>query len=165
MDTVFTAAYIMREARRIDASGEEAQRRRDIVDFRISTAELQKTKALAKTQKVAKKLQENLARELVPPSQMAALTIALIHDQLDAYRARGVPNLLTNTKYPLKADKLTALKEAEAWYRANMVPSMVAVVPVLVPDLVPAIVEGWRDEEEAEMEDKWRSNSDLIPFL
>ncbi|KAJ7475256.1 hypothetical protein B0H11DRAFT_1810745, partial [Mycena galericulata] len=64
MDAVFTAedhAYIMREARRIDASGEEAQRREEIVDFRIRTAEMQKTKALAKIQKDAKDLQDNLS--------------------------------------------------------------------------------------------------------
>jgi hypothetical protein len=51
MEAVLTAedhAYIMREARRIDASGEEARRCRDIVDFRVKTAEMQKTKAVAK---------------------------------------------------------------------------------------------------------------------
>ncbi|KAJ7248128.1 hypothetical protein B0H12DRAFT_1000452, partial [Mycena haematopus] len=51
MDAVLTAedhAYIMREARRIDVSGEEAKMRQKIVDFRVRTAAMQKEKALAK---------------------------------------------------------------------------------------------------------------------
>ncbi|KAF8202587.1 hypothetical protein K438DRAFT_1757917 [Mycena galopus ATCC 62051] len=45
MDAVLTDedhAFIMREARRVDASGAEALRRQEIVDFRIKTAEMHK---------------------------------------------------------------------------------------------------------------------------
>ncbi|KAF8203541.1 hypothetical protein K438DRAFT_1472661, partial [Mycena galopus ATCC 62051] len=51
MDAVLSPedhAYIMREARRIDASGVEAEKQRKIVDFRVQTAEMNKEKALAK---------------------------------------------------------------------------------------------------------------------
>jgi hypothetical protein len=112
MDAVFTDeehAYIMREARRIDASSEEASRREQIVDFRIRNAEMQKTKALAKIQKDTKDLQANLSRVVLVLSKMDTLTIPLIHDQLNSYRARGVPHLLVNSKYPRKADKLAVL--------------------------------------------------------
>jgi hypothetical protein len=156
MDAVFTDedhAYIMREARRIDSSREEARRREEIVDFRIKTAEMQKTKALAKSQKDAKNLQDNLTRQLVPLSMMDALKIPFIHEQLNSYRARGVPNLLVNSKYPRKADKLAVLKEAFRWYEVNGTPVMVPTVPQTISEVFPAIVEELRDEEDAEMEE------------
>jgi hypothetical protein len=157
MDAVFTDedhAYIMREARRIDASGEEASHREQIVDFRIRTTEMQKTKALAKIQKDAKDLQANLSRVLVPLSKMDTLTIPLIHDQPNSYRARGVPNLLVNTKYPRKEDKLAILKEAFKWYEVNGAsPVVPSAVPRSISEVVPVIAEGWCNEEDAEMEE------------
>jgi hypothetical protein len=156
MDAVFTDedhAYIMREARRIDSSCEEARRREEIVDFRIKTAEMQKTKALAKSPKDAKNLQENLTRQLVPPPTMDAPMIPFIHEQLNPYRAQGVPNLLVNSKYPRKADKLAVLKEAFRRYEANGMPVMMPIVPQNILEVVPAIVEELRDEEDAEMEE------------
>ncbi|KAF8207327.1 hypothetical protein K438DRAFT_1755378 [Mycena galopus ATCC 62051] len=92
MDTVLMAedhAHTMREARWIDSSGEEAQRRWDIVDFRVKTTDMQKAKALAKSQKAHKDLEAHLSRQLVPMAKMARLTIHLIHDQLNSYRARA----------------------------------------------------------------------------
>jgi hypothetical protein len=41
----------MREARRVDASGREALRRQEIVDFRLKTAQMHKEKALAAARK------------------------------------------------------------------------------------------------------------------
>ncbi|KAJ7935046.1 hypothetical protein B0H13DRAFT_2305200 [Mycena leptocephala] len=139
MDAVFTDedhAYIMREARRIDASGEEARRREQIVDFRIKTAEMHKTKAAAKVQKEARDLQDHLTRVLVPMSKMDDLTIPLIHDQLNSYRARGVPDILVNSKYPRKADKLAALKVAFTWYEVQGSPIVVPEVPRAFPALI-----------------------------
>ncbi|KAJ7360780.1 hypothetical protein DFH08DRAFT_951431 [Mycena albidolilacea] len=121
MDAVFTDedhAYIMREARRIDSSREEARRREEIVDFRIKTAEMQKTKALAKARKMRR-----TCRTTLPAS--------LYH---------CVPNLLVNSKYPRKADKLAVLKEAFRWYETIL-------------EVVPVIVEELRDEEDGEMEE------------
>ncbi|KAJ7872736.1 hypothetical protein B0H13DRAFT_2349316 [Mycena leptocephala] len=156
MDTVLKAedhAYIMHEARRIDASGSEAQTRQEIVDFRTRTAEMQKTKVVAKSRKAAKDLQDNLTRSLVELADMATLTIPQIHDQLNAYRARGVQNLLANTKYPHKAEKLAALKAAFNSYAEHSDGVVVSEVPSHVPEVVPAIIEDWRDEEETEMEE------------
>jgi hypothetical protein len=89
MDAVFTDedhAYIMREARCIDSSREEARRDREIIDFRIKTAKMQKTKVLAKSQKDVKNLQDNLTHQRVPLSMMDTLMIPFIHKQLNSYR-------------------------------------------------------------------------------
>ncbi|KAF8209626.1 hypothetical protein K438DRAFT_2063060 [Mycena galopus ATCC 62051] len=149
MDTVLTAedhAYIMREARQIDSSGEEAQRRRDIVDFR-------KAKALAKSQKAAKDLEAHLSHQLVPIAKMAGLTIPLIHDQLNSYHARGVPDIQANSNYARKADKLEALKKAFCWFGVNGMAQSVPVMSVDTPDGAAVIQEEWQAEEDTEMEE------------
>ncbi|KAJ7829469.1 hypothetical protein B0H13DRAFT_1655732, partial [Mycena leptocephala] len=156
MDAVFTPedhAYIMREARRIDASGEEAKMRTKIVDFRVRTAAMQKEKAIAKRRKEAEILGANLKRELVSLSEMDALTVPKIVDQLNSYRARGVPDILKISNYRLKADKLQALKKAFEWYQVHKAS---LPIPVLGPEsieLIPEIVEEWVVEEDIEMED------------
>ncbi|KAJ7485891.1 hypothetical protein FB451DRAFT_1027055 [Mycena latifolia] len=156
VDAVFTPEdhlYIMREARRIDASGEERKIRQKIVDFRIRVAAMHKDKALAKVRKDEAILQANLTRPLLPFSELDALTIPGIVEQLDAYRARGVPNILKNSQYRVKADKLAALKAAFEWYRVH---GAQLHVPVSAPgpiSLVPQVVEEWEVEEDAEMED------------
>ncbi|KAJ6536941.1 hypothetical protein B0H19DRAFT_1270627 [Mycena capillaripes] len=156
MDAVLTPedhAYIMREARRIDASGEEARMRQKIVDFRVKTAAMQKEKAMAKMRKEAELLRENLKRRLVSLSEMDALTVPKIVDQLNAYRARGVPDILKISNYRLKADKLEALKKVFEWYRSH---GASLAVPQSVPEtveIVPQIVEEWEVEEDVEMED------------
>lgn len=67
---------------------------------------------MAKMRKEPELLRENLKRRLVSLSEMDALTVPKIVDQLNAYRARGVPNILKISNYRLKADKLEALKKA-----------------------------------------------------
>ncbi|KAF8960711.1 hypothetical protein BDZ97DRAFT_1597629, partial [Flammula alnicola] len=55
MDAVFTCddhIYIMREARRLDASGIEAVRRKELVDFRVEVARIRKEKEEARVQKL-----------------------------------------------------------------------------------------------------------------
>ncbi|KAJ7430216.1 hypothetical protein B0H11DRAFT_1676382, partial [Mycena galericulata] len=90
MDAVLTDedhAYIMREARRVDASGEEARRRQEIVDFRIKTAEMRKKKAIAAARK-ALEIRRELRRLPIVSSttNLGDLTIAKIHLQLNALR-------------------------------------------------------------------------------
>lgn len=114
---------------------------------------MHKTKAAAKVQKEAKDLQDHLTRVLVPMSKMDALTIPLIHDQLNSYRARGVPDILVNSKYPCKADKLAALKVAFTWYEVQGSSIVVPEVPQSISDVVTVIVEEAHDEEDTEMED------------
>ncbi|KAF7326545.1 hypothetical protein MVEN_02607600 [Mycena venus] len=156
MDAVFTDddhAYIMREARRIDASGAEAERRRQIVDFRVQTAKMNKDKAVAKAKRDAEILQAHLKRRLVTFQETGNLKVPEIVDQLNAYRARGVPNISPISHYKLKADKLAALKKAYEWYEANQASQ---TTPASVPhqvELVSRIVEDWAAEEDVEMED------------
>ncbi|KAJ7920402.1 hypothetical protein B0H13DRAFT_1867617 [Mycena leptocephala] len=95
----------------------------------------------------------NLKRELVSLSEMDALTVPKIVDQLNSYRARGVPDILKISNYRLKADKLQALKKAFEWYQVHKAS---LPVPVLGPEsieLIPEIVEEWVVEEDIEMED------------
>ncbi|KAJ7877146.1 hypothetical protein B0H13DRAFT_1631869 [Mycena leptocephala] len=156
MNAVFTDedhAYIMREARRIDASGEETKMRAKIVDFRIRTAAMQKEKALAKARRAALLLQEHLNRPLVSLPEMSGLTVPKIVDQLNSYRARGVPNILKISNYRLKADKLAALKQAFEWYKVNQT-SLPLPQPVSeTVEIVPEVVDDWVVEEDVEMEE------------
>ncbi|KAJ6455043.1 hypothetical protein C8R45DRAFT_846168, partial [Mycena sanguinolenta] len=156
MDALFTDedhAYIMREARRIDASGEEAKLRANIVDFRIRTAEMQKDKADAKRRREAQLLREYLERPWVSLAEMASLTVPKIVDQLNSYRPRGVPNILKISNYRLKADKLAALKQAFEWFQAN---ATSLPVPEPVPETtetIAEVIDDWVAEEDIEMEE------------
>ncbi|KAJ7719825.1 hypothetical protein B0H16DRAFT_1794260 [Mycena metata] len=156
MDATFTAedhAYVMREARRIDASGEEAKMRARIVDFRLRTAAMQKEKALAKIRRAAELRKENLEQELIPRNELSKLTVPKIVDQLNSYRARSVPNILATSNYKLKADKLAALETVFDWYKSNgTLPSVPESTPEdIVP--VPEVVDDWEGEEDVEMEE------------
>ncbi|KAF7364655.1 hypothetical protein MVEN_00335000 [Mycena venus] len=156
MDAVFTDenhAYIMREARRIDASGVEAEKRRKIVDFRIQMAQMNKDKADAKAKHDAEVLEANLKRPLVSLREMDGLKVPGIVDQLNAYRARGVPNILKISNYRLKADKLAALKQAFEWYQVNgaSLPVLTGVSAAVQSN--PAIIEDWAAEEDVKMEE------------
>jgi hypothetical protein len=84
---------------------------------------------------------------------MDTLTVPLTHDQLNTYHARGVPDILANSKYPWKAEKLAALKTFAAWYKANGMPPVLPSVPQSVSELAPIIAEGYCDEEDVEMEE------------
>ncbi|KAJ7101998.1 hypothetical protein C8R44DRAFT_843406, partial [Mycena epipterygia] len=101
MDAVLTDddhAYIMRAARRVDASGAEAQRRQEIVDFRVKTAEMHKNKAIAAARKALETRRELRRLPIVKRTQnIDDLTIAKIHLQLNALRLRGVPDILPNS--------------------------------------------------------------------
>ncbi|KAF7362670.1 hypothetical protein MVEN_00616300 [Mycena venus] len=145
--------YIMREARRIDASGEEAKLRAKIVDFCIRTAAMQKKKAVAKARREAELLREHLNRPLVSLPEMASLTVPKIVDQLNSYWARGVPNILKISNYRLKADKLAALKQAFEWYQENKIS---LPLPQPVPEtieVIPEVIDDWVVEEDVEMEE------------
>ncbi|KAJ7866894.1 hypothetical protein B0H13DRAFT_2352222 [Mycena leptocephala] len=143
----------MREARRIDASSEEAKMRAKIVDFRIRTAAMQKDKAVAKARRAAQLLWEHLNQPLVSLPEMSGLTVPKIVDQLNSYRARGIPNILKISSYQLKADKLAALKQAFEWYQVNQASLL---WPQPVPEtieVIPEVVDDWVVEEDVEMEE------------
>jgi hypothetical protein len=61
---------------------------------------------------------------------MDSLAIPLIHEQLHAYQARGVPDLLANSAYTRKADKLEALQKVFGWYAVKGVVVNPPEVPV-----------------------------------
>ncbi|KAJ7482107.1 hypothetical protein B0H11DRAFT_1915389 [Mycena galericulata] len=135
------------------AGRKEAQRRQQIVDFRIQTARMNKDKAVAKIKHNAKVLEDQLKRPLVSLHEMDMLTAPKIVDQLNSYRARGVPNIAPISHYRLKADKLEALKKAYEWYRVN---GKTLETPALLgtsTQLVPQVVDDWEAEEDIEMED------------
>ncbi|KAJ6530969.1 hypothetical protein DFH09DRAFT_1093365 [Mycena vulgaris] len=114
---------------------------------------MNKDKATAKIKHDAKVLEEHLKRVLLPLQEMASPTVPKIVDQLNSYRARGVPNIAKISHYRLKADKLAALKQAYDWYGIRGQPS---IVPELLADsiqLVPQVVDDWEAEEENEMEE------------
>ncbi|KAJ7469144.1 hypothetical protein FB451DRAFT_1039011, partial [Mycena latifolia] len=162
MDAILTQedhAYIMREARKVDASGREALRRQEIVDFRIKIAEMHKEKALAAARKAVATRRALRKLPIVGRTQIISdLTIEKIHLQLNALRLRGVPDILPNSRYIRKPVKVEALETALRIYfqnadkyplppdpEADMDPTMVTVES--------NIVEDWADEEDAEMEE------------
>ncbi|KAJ7860631.1 hypothetical protein B0H13DRAFT_1900906 [Mycena leptocephala] len=98
----------------------------DANDFRIQTARMNKEKALAKIKHDAEVLEAHLKRPLVSLHDMETLTVPKIVDQLNAYRARGVPNIAKISHYRLKADKLAALKDAFQWYSKKWRPKLIA---------------------------------------
>ncbi|KAF8205788.1 hypothetical protein K438DRAFT_1579294 [Mycena galopus ATCC 62051] len=162
MDAVFTEedhAYIMREARRIDASGLERLRRQEIVDFRLRTAEMHKAKATAAARK-ALEIRRQLRKTpiVTRTTNLNDLTIPKIHLQLNALRLRGVPNILPNSRYSRKPAKLEALEAALRVYLSD--PSEFPLPHDPEADMEPealvietAIVEDWGAEEDVEMEE------------
>ncbi|KAK6997131.1 hypothetical protein R3P38DRAFT_2563780 [Favolaschia claudopus] len=157
MDALFTTpedfAYLRRETRRIDASGVEAQKRQNIVDFRARTAVMHREKAAAKAKHEADVLRENLLRPLVSFGEMGSLTVAKIVDQLNSYRARGVPNILKVSNYKLKADKLAALQAAYHWYQANQASLPIAALPSATVQSTGQVIDDWAADEDVEMEE------------
>jgi hypothetical protein len=64
-----------------------------------------------------------------------------------------VPDILVNRKYPGKAEKLAALKDAFRWFEANGTLPVFPSIPQNLSDVVPAVAEERCDEEEREMEE------------
>ncbi|KAJ7845342.1 hypothetical protein B0H13DRAFT_2363702 [Mycena leptocephala] len=162
MDAVLTDedhAFIMREARRVDASGAEALRRQEIVDFRIKTAEMHKEKALAAARKAIQIRRELRRLPIVSRTQiLSELTIPKIHLQLNALRLRGVPDILPNSRYTRKPAKVDALEAALRLYYANRDNYPLPNDPEADKDpdvltVVLDIVDDWVAEEDAEMEE------------
>ncbi|KAJ6596413.1 hypothetical protein DFH09DRAFT_1072450 [Mycena vulgaris] len=120
---------------------------------RRTTAAMQKEKALAKIRKDAEVLRQNLQRRLVPLEEMSSLTVAGIVLQINAYQARGVPNILKISKYRLKADKLAALTEASGWYELHGTQIALPEASADVPELVPEVIDDWAAEEDAEKDE------------
>ncbi|KAJ7911715.1 hypothetical protein B0H13DRAFT_1875549 [Mycena leptocephala] len=168
MDALFEAPdhlYIMRLARKEDASGIERKRKAELAEFRIRLAKMRKEKELAKRQKEIEDLRELVKVSLVSTlaqiydtARAANLTVKKLHQQLDAFRLRGVPDIKPNSTYPRKADKQAALEAALKKYQLNpelySVPQeVISKISVAVIRPVTQVVVDWAEEEDVEMED------------
>ncbi|KAJ7123916.1 hypothetical protein C8R46DRAFT_1237981 [Mycena filopes] len=109
--------YIMRLARKQDASGLERKRKVELAEFRVRLSKLRKNKELAKRQKELEDLRVLVKVRLVSTiariyctERGLAYTVKLLHQQLDAFRLRKVPDIKPNSTYKLKADKQAALE-------------------------------------------------------
>lgn len=160
MDSVFLEEdhqFIRQEARRIDASNLESQRRKALVDFRIEVARMRKDKEDAKDRK-NKADSERLAK-VVLISKVEDIydlawkfTIAKLGDQLDAFRYLGLPDVPAKGRFRKKAEWEAALKEVFLRYKAHILEHG----PLFPSSLsVPAsqIADDWEKEEEDEMEE------------
>ncbi|KAJ7681839.1 hypothetical protein DFH06DRAFT_1314093 [Mycena polygramma] len=103
MDAVFEMPdhlYIMRLAWAEDASGIEKKRKAELAEFRIRLSTMRKEKEIAKRQKeiedlrilVKVKLVSTVAK-IYATGREANLSVKMLHQQLDAFRLRGVPDI------------------------------------------------------------------------
>ncbi|KAJ6483549.1 hypothetical protein C8R47DRAFT_1048987 [Mycena vitilis] len=168
MDAVFEMPdhlYIMRLARAEDASGIEKKRKSELAEFRIRLSTMRKEKEIAKRQKeiedlrilVKVKLVSTVAK-IYAAGREANLTVKMLHQQLDAFRLRGVPDIKSNSTYPRKADKQAALECALKKFQISpeSYPIPAAVLakisnPVVRPET--QILVDWAEGEEIEMEE------------
>ncbi|KAJ7692578.1 hypothetical protein B0H17DRAFT_1200399 [Mycena rosella] len=138
--------YIMRIAREEDASGLERKRKTALAELRVKLADMRKQKEMAKREKALADLRRLL--------QVWNLTIPKLHDQLDVFRLRGVPDIKANGNYSKKTDKQAALVEALRKFQQSPesfpVPESV-LARLLEPET--AVVEYLADEEDIEMAD------------
>ncbi|KAJ7700437.1 hypothetical protein B0H17DRAFT_925361, partial [Mycena rosella] len=129
MDALFEPPdhlYIVRLARKEDASGIERKRKAELADFRIRLATMRKEKEIAKRQKeiddlrilVTLRLVSTVA-EIYNTARDLNLTVKKLHLQLDAFRLRGVPDIKANSNYARKADKQAALEVALRKFQLN----------------------------------------------
>lgn len=162
MDAVFTSEdhlFVMREARKVDSSGLEGSRRKELVDFRVQVAAMKKQREDAKRQKIADDRARILRVKLITCAEdiydtQAALTIPKIHEQLDMLRLRGVPDIKPNSTYKRKKDKQEALEKAFKCFEANP-----AMYPLPSNESSPhsenqiEVVDEWDVEEDRELEE------------
>jgi hypothetical protein len=88
----------------------------------------------------------------------ANLTVKLLHQQLDAFRLRGVPDIKANSTYPWKPDKQAALESALRKFQLtpgsySIPEAIVSKVSVAEIRPVTQVPEEWHPEEDVEMEE------------
>lgn len=159
IDIVFTEddhIFVMREARRLDASGLETKRRREIVDFRVRVAKMRQEKELSKRAKKAEDRERIMKVKLISCiadiySKSCNLTIPKIHEQFDALRLRGVPEIMANSRYANKSEKQKGLEEA--FRRYEMDPALYPLPQNSSLEDSGLVIDDWEVEEEVEMGD------------
>ncbi|KAJ6465190.1 hypothetical protein C8R47DRAFT_1235882, partial [Mycena vitilis] len=159
IDAVFTYddhLFIMREARKEDASGLERDRKKALAEFRVKLANMRKEKEQAKREKAVADLRKLLEVALVTHEAdiYSNLTIPKLHEQLNAFRLRGVPGIKANSTYRNKEAKQTALAEAFKVFRAAP-ESFPVPASILAKFAAPEtqIIQDWAAEEEMELDD------------
>ncbi|KAJ7342822.1 hypothetical protein DFH08DRAFT_962860 [Mycena albidolilacea] len=168
MDALFEMPdhlYIMRLARKEDASGIERTRKTELAEFRVRLAKMRKEKEVAKRKKEVDDLRILMKVRLVSTvaqiydtARGANLTVKLLHQQLDAFRLRGVPDIKANSTYPRKPDKQAALESAlrNFQFAPGSYPIPEAIVSkVSVAEIRPVtqVLGEWHPEEDVEMEE------------
>ncbi|KAJ7617556.1 hypothetical protein B0H17DRAFT_1152489 [Mycena rosella] len=140
---------------------DDRKRKTALAEFRVKLADMRKQKEKAKREKaladLRRPLQVVLVRseaEIYSTALEWNLTIPKLHDQLNVFRLRGVPDIKANSNYSKKADKQAALVEAlrkfQQFPESFPVPESV-LARLLEPET--AVVEYWADEEDIEMAD------------
>ncbi|KAF8804592.1 hypothetical protein BYT27DRAFT_7259078 [Phlegmacium glaucopus] len=162
MDAVYVEAdhkFIMREACRIDASGLEGKRRKQLVDFRVKVAQIRKGKEDARKQKVvedAEQLSKVILITKVEDISDAAwnLTVAKLGEQIDAFRFCGLPNVPVKSRFPKKAERQEALKEIFLRYQQHIIERGSLPTPTVnLSSHETRAVSGWEVDEDEEMEE------------
>ncbi|KAJ6614610.1 hypothetical protein B0H10DRAFT_1803172, partial [Mycena sp. CBHHK59/15] len=168
MDTLFEPPdhlYIMRTARKEDASGLERKQKTVLADFRVRLAQMKKQKDILKRQKEIEDLRTLLQVKLVSSiaqiydmTRGLNLSIKKLHQQLDAFRLRGVPDIKANSNYAKKADKqaalVVALQKFQLCPELYPVPQAVLLkVSAAVLQPITQIIKDHADEEDIEMDE------------
>jgi len=156
MDAVFTFddhMYVMREARKLDGSGVENKRRREIVDFRVKVAQMRKEKEIATAAKVkadTKWLSKvALIMEVV---DIKKYTVAQLGEQIDAFRFRGLLDVLAKSRFPRKAERQGAVEGLVIRWNEFILEHGEPPMPTAhLSSDQPTIHDDWEAEEEAEL--------------
>ncbi|KAF8064382.1 hypothetical protein FPV67DRAFT_1699320 [Lyophyllum atratum] len=148
--------FIRREARRMDASGLEKKRRKELVDFRVEVAHIRKGKELAKQQKIREDSERLSKVKLITKvediyDEKWNLTVAKLGEQIDAFRFIGLPDVPAKSRFSKKADRQEALKEIFQRYQCYILEHGPLFPPTVVE--TPQIADDWEAEEEDEMDE------------
>lgn len=157
MDVVFKEAdhiSIMHQARILDASGIEGKRRKEIVDFRVEVAQIRKEKEDAHKAKNKANAERWLKVDIVTDiADLSGMTVAMLGDQIDAIRFRGLSDVPPKSRFPRKGECQEALHEILPRYHAFLEVHG-EVVSVLSSEPGIPVINDWVAEEEAEMDEE-----------
>jgi hypothetical protein len=156
MDAVFLPEdhmFIMKEARKMDTSGLEKKRRKELVAFRVEVAQIRKdrenarkAKQLEDSERLSKVVLISRVEDIFDPAWK--LTVPKLGEQLDALRLRGLPDVPATNNVPKKAERQIALKEQFIRYQAFLLQDNSLVEPSVVSDPTVQIRDNWEAKED-----------------
>ncbi len=155
MDAVLTKEdfrFIIKEARKLDASKLEKKRREEQVAFDARVVKLKREKQLAVQRKASEKMIRLSKVVLIEKMEdVAALTIVKLDDQLDKLRLID-SEIRLKSNCGVKAERAKYLRKAIQRYWDAGKPSFDAVFKDVRVDKVKNIVPDWAEDEEDGME-------------